>query len=270
MCGDGSVPDAVRPSTSTPPPRMITPYARQSLAALVVKSWYTATEALAATPVGRRHGACRAGSGEARRGSATRRCGRCARRGHRPGQSAYRAGQRAAIRSELHDRPARTGTVAGSLSGRGYPGAPRSAGGVAAGAGGSALRTVGAASRCGRGGAACGGGLQSRRGGEGGASAEHQPDRQRELGLQRSDAAARTATTPKAVSASVCSRRCSAAANLQAQVEIRTAEQKQAVAEYGGVALTAFGDVENALTGEFILAQREPLLAAVVRTTSAP
>ncbi|HEY9197980.1 MAG TPA: efflux transporter outer membrane subunit [Gammaproteobacteria bacterium] len=51
---------------------------------------------------------------------------------------------------------------------------------------------------------------------------------------------------------------------LQAQVEIRTAEQKQAVAEYGGVALTAFSDVENALTGEFILAQREPLLAAVV------
>jgi NodT family efflux transporter outer membrane factor (OMF) lipoprotein len=52
---------------------------------------------------------------------------------------------------------------------------------------------------------------------------------------------------------------------LQAQVEIRTAEQKQAVAEYGGVALTAFGDVENALTGEFILAQREPLLAAAVQ-----
>jgi len=52
---------------------------------------------------------------------------------------------------------------------------------------------------------------------------------------------------------------------LQAQVEIRTAEQKQAVAEYGGVALTAFGDVENALTGEFTLAQRAPLLAAVVQ-----
>lgn len=51
---------------------------------------------------------------------------------------------------------------------------------------------------------------------------------------------------------------------LQAQVEIRTAEQKQAVAEYGGVALTAFGDVENALTGEFTLAKREPLLAVAV------
>ena len=52
---------------------------------------------------------------------------------------------------------------------------------------------------------------------------------------------------------------------LQAQVEVRTAEQKQAVAEYGGVALNAFGDVENALTGEFLLAQREPLLAAAVQ-----
>jgi outer membrane protein, multidrug efflux system len=52
---------------------------------------------------------------------------------------------------------------------------------------------------------------------------------------------------------------------LQAQVEIRTAEQKQAVAEYGGVALKAFGDVEDALTGEFILGQREPLLDAAVK-----
>jgi outer membrane protein TolC len=51
---------------------------------------------------------------------------------------------------------------------------------------------------------------------------------------------------------------------LQAQVEIRTAEQKQALAEYGGVALKAFSDVENALTGEFILAQREPLLISAV------
>lgn len=51
---------------------------------------------------------------------------------------------------------------------------------------------------------------------------------------------------------------------LQAQVEIRTAEQKQAVAEYGGVALTAFSDVENALSGEFMLAKRDPLLAAAV------
>lgn len=52
---------------------------------------------------------------------------------------------------------------------------------------------------------------------------------------------------------------------LQAQVEIRTAEQKQAVAEYAGVALKAFSDVENALNGEQILGRREPLLAESVR-----
>ena len=35
---------------------------------------------------------------------------------------------------------------------------------------------------------------------------------------------------------------------LQAQVEIRTAEQKQAVAEYGRIGARAFGEVENALS----------------------
>jgi NodT family efflux transporter outer membrane factor (OMF) lipoprotein len=55
------------------------------------------------------------------------------------------------------------------------------------------------------------------------------------------------------------------AGELQAQVEISTAEQKQAVAEYGSVALRAFGEVENALNGEFVLAEREPLLAAAVQ-----
>jgi len=47
---------------------------------------------------------------------------------------------------------------------------------------------------------------------------------------------------------------------LQAQVEIRTAEQKQAVAEYGRVGARAFGEAENALSSEFALAARETLL----------
>lgn len=47
---------------------------------------------------------------------------------------------------------------------------------------------------------------------------------------------------------------------LQAQVEIRTAEQKQAVAEYGRVGARAFGEVENALSSEFALGAREALL----------
>src|SRR6185436_9945221 len=47
---------------------------------------------------------------------------------------------------------------------------------------------------------------------------------------------------------------------LKAQVLIRTAEQKQAVAEYGRMALRALGDVESALAASQSLAEREPIL----------
>lgn len=52
---------------------------------------------------------------------------------------------------------------------------------------------------------------------------------------------------------------------LRAQVEIRTAEQKQAVAEYARAGQRAFGEVENALAAEIILRNRETILAASVR-----
>ena len=51
---------------------------------------------------------------------------------------------------------------------------------------------------------------------------------------------------------------------LQAQVEIETAQQKAAVAKYGQVALQAFGEVENALSNETLLAQRQVFLKTVV------
>jgi NodT family efflux transporter outer membrane factor (OMF) lipoprotein len=51
---------------------------------------------------------------------------------------------------------------------------------------------------------------------------------------------------------------------LKAQVEVRTAEQKQAVAQYVTTALKAFGDVENALSSEFALEEREAILAGAV------
>jgi outer membrane protein TolC len=47
---------------------------------------------------------------------------------------------------------------------------------------------------------------------------------------------------------------------LNAQVRIRTSEQKQAVAEYGGMALRALGEVENALGAGQTLAERESIL----------
>ena len=58
-------------------------------------------------------------------------------------------------------------------------------------------------------------------------------------------------------------RPCSGGA-LKAQVEIRTAEQKQAVAQYVQTALKAFSDVENALSSGLALRQREEVLAAAV------
>ncbi len=51
---------------------------------------------------------------------------------------------------------------------------------------------------------------------------------------------------------------------LQAQVEIRTAEQKQAVLDYGRVGARAFGEVESALSAGFALEEREEILKEAV------
>jgi NodT family efflux transporter outer membrane factor (OMF) lipoprotein len=47
---------------------------------------------------------------------------------------------------------------------------------------------------------------------------------------------------------------------LKTQVEIRTAEQKQSVAAYAAVGLRAFGEVENALSAEIAAREREQIL----------
>ena len=49
---------------------------------------------------------------------------------------------------------------------------------------------------------------------------------------------------------------------LEAQVQIETAQQEAALANYGATALNAFGEVENGLTNEALLQEREALLAA--------
>jgi NodT family efflux transporter outer membrane factor (OMF) lipoprotein len=51
---------------------------------------------------------------------------------------------------------------------------------------------------------------------------------------------------------------------LQSQVEVRTAEQKVAVAEYGRIGARAFSEVENALSSEFTLATRVAVLRQAV------
>ena len=52
---------------------------------------------------------------------------------------------------------------------------------------------------------------------------------------------------------------------LRAQVEIRSAEQKQAVAEYARAGQRAFGEVENALSAENALRERGAILDGAVR-----
>jgi NodT family efflux transporter outer membrane factor (OMF) lipoprotein len=51
---------------------------------------------------------------------------------------------------------------------------------------------------------------------------------------------------------------------LQAQVEIETANQEAALASYGSIALGAFSEVENSLTNESLLLEREEFLAISV------
>ncbi len=52
---------------------------------------------------------------------------------------------------------------------------------------------------------------------------------------------------------------------LRAQVEIRSAEQKQAVAEYARIGQRAFAEVEGALAAENALRDRDAILAATLR-----
>lgn len=49
---------------------------------------------------------------------------------------------------------------------------------------------------------------------------------------------------------------------LKTQVEIRTAEQREAVAAYAAIGLRAFGDVEESLSSEMAMRDREKILAA--------
>ena len=55
---------------------------------------------------------------------------------------------------------------------------------------------------------------------------------------------------------------------LKTQVEIRTAEQKQAIAEYAAIGLRAFGEVEGALAAEKAARDREVILVGHCPTIS--
>ena len=56
---------------------------------------------------------------------------------------------------------------------------------------------------------------------------------------------------------------------LEAQVQIETAQQEAALANYGATALRAFSEVENGLTNEALLQEREQFLGAAVENNAA-
>ena len=49
---------------------------------------------------------------------------------------------------------------------------------------------------------------------------------------------------------------------LKAEIKVRTAEQKEAVAEYGRAGANAFAEVEQALSAGYALEAREPYTRA--------
>ena len=52
--------------------------------------------------------------------------------------------------------------------------------------------------------------------------------------------------------------------SITGQIDVRTAEQKQALAEFGRIGARAFGEVENALSSAFALEDREAILTEAV------
>ena len=56
--------------------------------------------------------------------------------------------------------------------------------------------------------------------------------------------------------------------SLQAEVKVRTAEQREAVADYGRAGANAFAEVEGALSASFALQSREPVLVRAVAENS--
>ncbi len=55
---------------------------------------------------------------------------------------------------------------------------------------------------------------------------------------------------------------------LKAAQDVRTAEQKAAIASYHGIALRAFGDVEDALSSDYYLRKREDALSDMVASSA--
>ncbi len=124
------------------------------------------------------------------------------------------------------------------------------------------------ASRCDRRGAPDRRRLQPASGGQGGAAAGDRLDRGRQHDLERSVRAAGSRQSRLERGARLLAPVFRGGA-LKTQVDIRTAEQAQAIAAYAAVGLRAFGEVENALAAEIAARDREQILAQTLVGLSA-
>ena len=106
-------------------------------------------------------------------------------------------------------------------------------------------------------------------GGQGGPPAGHLPDDRCQCDLELAVPSEGSQTIRCGMWAPISSRLCSGGA-LKTQVEIRTAEQKQAIAEYAVVGMRAFGEVEGALAAEIAARERERSCSGVRRPRAGP
>ena len=238
-------------------------FARQSLAASTAKAWFTATQLTLNAATRRRHGAIREPAHQPRRRivsasvraptptrpsrARTRRTWRTrmqqARARARPGAACARAAGRPLSRGRS-ERPRRAARAAAAHRRR------------------DAAADAGAAARCDRRRTPRGRRVQPRRPSEGRAAAADHAEREFRRLRERDPRAARRISRirPAALGARLLAPIYQGGA-LKAQVEIRTLQQKEAVADYARVALRALGDVENALAASASLATRAALLA---------
>jgi outer membrane protein TolC len=106
--------------------------------------------------------------------------------------------------------------------------------------------------------------LLPRRGIQGGAPAENLAHARAPPASRATSSCWQTIRIRSSASACRCSRPIFTGGALEAQVEIKTVDQKIAVAEYGRIGQRAFSEVENALASEFTLEARAAVLREAV------
>ncbi len=152
----------------------------------------------------------------------------------------------------------------GPVSGRGTRRSRRAARPARPGTCGPALRTARKAPRRDRGGTARRHRLLPGPGNQGGTPAPRSSSTPASPASRVTSWCSRNRTTLSGASAAGSACRSTWAVDSKAEIKVRTAEQKEAVAEYGRAGANAFAEVEQALSAGYALEAREPLLQRAV------